>query len=413
MSKRLRLPDKGMKVIKDLFLSVLAYALSAVALTFVVQPAMSRIVDDEVYGRFLTLLSVIRLLVGVFITSLANLRMLRERDYAQKGVKGDFNFQLLLSMALSSVILIVVLYIYQSRSILEYVLCIITMLLIMVHDYFSVYYRVVIQYSKLVLDNILIVVGYGIGLLIYYFVTPVWQIVIIGGYVCGTLYVLFTSPYCRETAKRTPLYGETLKKHGQMSTSMLLRDSINYCDRLLIYPILGGGQVSIYSAASVVGKVIQLVSTPVQRVLLSYIVRRNTVDKKDLKKVLLLSVPLFVVAYAGLYLVGRILLPIMYPQYAEAAAGILWIILMAIIFNTVAAMFNTILMRFDKMSIQIWIPLARLVCYLSCALPLVGAFGLMGFCWGYLTSAVVFLGFTVVRLFMISGKTNEQKAEQQ
>ena len=413
MSKRLRLPDKGIKVIKDLFLSVLAYALSAVALTFVVQPAMSRIVDDEVYGRFLTLLSMIRLLVGVFITSLANLRMLRELDYAEKGVKGDFNFQLLLSMALSSVILVVVLYIYQSRSIWEYVLCIITMLLIMVHDYFSVYYRVVIQYSKLVLDNILIVVGYGIGLLIYYFVTPVWQIVIIGGYVCGTLYVLFTSPYCRETVKRTPLYGETLKKHGQMGTSMLLKDTINYCDRLLIYPILGGGQVSIYSAASVVGKVIQLVSTPVQRVLLSYIVRRNTVDKKDLKKVLLLSAPLFAVAYAGLYVVGRILLPIMYPQYADAAAGILWIILLAIIFNTIAAMFNTILMRFDKTSIQIWIPLARLVCYLACALPLVGAFGLMGFCWGYLASAVVFLGFTVMRLFTISGKTNEQKAEQQ
>lgn len=412
MGKRLQLPSKAVNIFKDLFLSVLAYALSAVTLTFVVQPVMARVVDDDVYGRFLTLLSVIRLLVGMFITSLSSLRMLRDREYTEKGLKGDFNFQLLLSMGLSALILAVILYVYQCRSVVEYVLCLITMFLIMVHDYFSVYYRVVIQYNKLVIDNFLIVIGYGVGLLIYCFVTPVWQIVMISGYVFGTVYVVFTSPYCRETVKRTPLYGQTLKKHGQIGASILLKDAINYCDRLVIYPILGGGQVSVYSAAAVVGKVIQLVSAPAQNVLLSYIVHQNGINKKSLKKILMLSVPAFVVLYAAMYLVGRILLPIMYPQYADAAAGILWIILLAIIFNAIAAMFSTILLRFDKMSIQIWIPLTRLICYLACALPLVGTFGLMGFCWGYLASAVVFLGFTVVRLFVISGKTKEQKAEQ-
>lgn len=391
---------KGLSAIKDLFLSVVAYALPAVALTFIIQPVMSRVVSDEVYGRFLTLLSVIRLLVGVFITSLANLRMLRQRDYEKAGVIGDFNLQLLLSMGLASLVLCGALLFYKSTSVWEYILCILTMLLIMAHDYFSVYYRVVIRYDRLVWDNLCILIGYFVGLAVY-MVFPIWQIVMISGYVAGNLYVFLTSPYCKETLKTTGLLAETQKKHAQMGTSMLLRDSINYCDRLVIYPILGGGQVSVYNAASVVGKVIQLVSTPAQRVILSYIVRQDKLDKRNIKKLLLLSLPLLAVAYGGLYLVGRILLPIMYPQYAEAAAGILWIILLAILLNTCAALVNMILLRFDDMKVQIYVPVIRLVLYLGGALLLVERFGMMGFCWSFLASAVGYVVIVLLRLLML------------
>ena len=47
-----------------------------------------------------------------------------------------------------------------------------------------------------------------------------------------------------------------------------------------MYPILGGNSVSIYNAASVVGKAIQLISVPIERVLLSYISKNNKWNKK-------------------------------------------------------------------------------------------------------------------------------------
>ena len=407
MNKRLQLPGK-FAVVKDLVLSVLAYALPAVTLTFFIQPMMARVVTDDQYGRFLTLLGVIRLLVGVFITSLANLRMLRDKEYQNEGVTGDFNRQLVLSMSLSTLILCGALVFYKSTDPWEYILCIITMLLIMAHDYYSVYYRVVIQYNKLVWDNVCIVVGYAVGLVIYMF-CPIWQIVMISGYVFGMVYVLLTSPYYKETLKKTHLHKNTARQHTQIGASLLLKDSINYCDRMLIYPVLGGAQVSVYNAASVVGKAIQLVSAPAQRVILSYIVRQDALDKRNVKKLLLLGIPGFVVAYIGLYFAGQILLPIMYPQYAAAASNILWIILLSVLLNTFAGLLNTILLRFDKMSIQIAIPAARLVCYLGSTLLLVSPLGLMGFCYGFLASSLVFVGYALIRLLLVCNKPNTDK----
>lgn len=397
---------KAFTIIKDLALSVLAYTLPAVGLSFFIQPAMARVVSDEVYGRFLTLLGLIRLLVGIFITSLANVRQLRDKDYQEKGEQGDFNFQLIVSVALSSILLIVVLYFYQARDFWEYFLCLVTMILIMLHDYYSIYYRVVIQYKKLVIDNIIIVLGHCLGLLIYIHY-PVWQIVMLSGYALGTAYVLFTSPYPKESLRLTSLGKETRKKHLQLGSSHVLKDSINYCDRLLIYPILGGDQVSVYSAAAVVGKVVQLVCGPSQRVILSYIVRQKTLHQKDVKKLLLLSIPLVAIAYGALYLVGLVLLPLMYPQYAQEAEKILWLILLSIVLNAFADILNILLLRFDRTSIQLVISSIRLTCYLSMALLLSGFFGLMGFCYGYFAAAFVFCAFTVTRLLFITGKKKQ------
>lgn len=57
--------------------------------------------------------------------------------------------------------------------------------------------------------------------------------------------------------------------------SNVLARAINYADKILLYPLLGGTMVSVYYAATVFSKVVSLAITPINSVALSYLSKIN------------------------------------------------------------------------------------------------------------------------------------------
>ena len=53
-----------------------------------------------------------------------------------------------------------------------------------------------------------------------------------------------------------------------------------YLDRLIIYPLLGGDAVTVYTVASFFGKSLGIVMTPIAGVLLGYYAQRNFIMTK-------------------------------------------------------------------------------------------------------------------------------------
>lgn len=389
---------KSKSVLQNIVLSLIAYVVPTIALTFVVQPAMSRLVGAESYGLFLTIISVVRLVVATWAASLANLRLLENENYRERKTKGDFNLLLLFSLLVGNALVLGICFWYNpAGTALDFVLTGVVFSLIMLHDYLSVAYRVNLQFSKHAADNAVLTVGFFLGLLVFHHIRY-WQVVFICGYGLAMVFVLLTSDLWREPFRRTERFKGAFVKHQQLSASMALTSSVSYCDKLVVYPILGGNAVSVYNAAAVVGKAIQLISVPMQSVLLSYIVKFKELPAKKVWQAVSAVAALLALGYGAVLLASDILIPIMYPDYYMEAKGYVWIVLLAVAINTLAGLMNALVMRFRGAEKQVVLSAIRLGLYLVVTFALIGKLGLMAMCIGLLCSAIGDLIYVTVLL---------------
>ena len=86
-------------------------------------------------------------------------------------------------------------------------------------------------------------------------------------------------------------------------------------DRLLLFPLAGGAIASIYFSASIIGKIVTLISSPISNVFLSYFVRIKQLTMKNLYGLLILSGILEIMAYGVILLISPLLLRLLYPQW--------------------------------------------------------------------------------------------------
>lgn len=75
------------------------------------------------------------------------------------------------------------------------------------------------------------------------------------------------------------MFKGTLIESTTLFIAGLISRLINYADKLLIYPVLGGEEVAVYYAASIIGKMISMLISPISNVVLSYLAKIE--KKKD------------------------------------------------------------------------------------------------------------------------------------
>ena len=390
---------RSKKVLIDCVLSFIGFAAPTIGLTFIIQPFMAKSMLANDYGFFLTVISVIRLFVNVGICTLANTRLLVQNKYDRLHLCGDFNILFSLISTLASIIILCVMLI-NDRPFCEIFLTTLVIILIMFHDYVTIEYRINLNFKRILIDNIIMLFGYIIGAIIFS-ITNLWQFVFISGYLSALLYVIPTTSLWREPFRKTSEFPHTTRKYTQFMASSAMSDSINYCDRILIYPMLGGFAVSSYNAAAVIGKAVQLINVPIQRVIFSYIAKSNNLQYRLKIAIVVVGAIIFTIAYAILYYSSIYLIPLMYPQFYDAAIIILPIVIAGVIINTYASLINMFVMRFDKASYQVKISTARIVSYLSICLIFTPLYGINAFCYGILISSIVQFLFVLIKFLNI------------
>ena len=143
------------------------------------------------------------------------------------------------------------------------------------HDYITVQYRIELKFNKILINNIFLCLGYVIGLILFSNIIMYWQIVFIVAYGITFIYDMLNTNYIREPLKVTPLMRDTLHQYFLLMASTLLTTAVTYGDRLLLYPILDGTSVSVFSSAQLIGKMMQMLSTPITTFVLAYLVRKD------------------------------------------------------------------------------------------------------------------------------------------
>ena len=352
----------------------------------------------------MALFNAVRLCVSLFIIPLSSIRLLKKKDCIDESkFEKGFNF-LFLTVTAISVLIIIVLGLFYYKFVFDFwamTRLIAVLILLATHDYFSIAFRISIDYKKLLIDNLMIVLGYAIGIFLM-LQFGYWELIFISGYVFGLIYTLTKSNMWRAGVQRF-IKKETIKEYSQLSISSGLNTSTTYCDKMLIYPLIGGLSVSIYNAAAAVSKIMALISVPLRNVFLSYIVDTDkvTISKPKLKKLSFISIGASILIYGVFYFASVILCNFLYPQFFKDALHFIPIILLAVLLETYTGLLKVYLLRFENTLLQTITSITKVSVYLICVLlfTVVASLGLTGFCLSILISECVH--FLMVLIFFI------------
>ncbi len=391
--------DSVKGVIKNFILNFLSFALPTVVLQFVVQPLIAAKLGGDLNGQYLTLMSLNFFLIGISATVLNTVRMLQNEKYEKNNVVGDFNIIFLFYALLLILIMPLGYLLYvKDTNIIDILLYVLIGILYLYHDYIFAQYRLRMQFNKILINNGILIVGYAIGTFLFMFVLPKWQFVFICAYVLTGIYDFANTTFIREPLKKTEFFSETVKKVGSLMVANSLNSSIAYFDKLLLFPLLGGVAVSVYNTASLVGKMLYLVSFPLNSLLLSYLVKIKRFRLASVKKYIFRTVVVLILGYIVCVLVGYPLTDLLYPLWASESHIFIPITVASNLFLLISELINTVLLRYYKISFQMIIQSVNLVMYLGVSLVAMYFWGLLGFSIGV---SIVALIKTVVMLIII------------
>ena len=380
---------KYIEFIKNLGYSFFSFALPTAVLQFVVQPIIANQLGAEENGQYLTLLSLNFFIVGVTATVLNTVRLLQDQKYRENGIAGDFNLIFLMYIVII-VLLMPAGMIYYTKTVnfISIFLYVIIGLLYLYHDYIYAQYRIKLQYNKILISNLILVLGYLIGLLLF-MKTLKWYFVYVVSYFLSFVYDYSNTDFIKEPIKKTVLFNETIQILLTLTISNLLSSAITYFDKLLLYPLMGGASVSIYNSAAIVGKMLLMISAPLSSVFLSYLIQENKLKLNfKIKHCILLSVILL-----GLYvfcvLIGYPLTNLLYPNWSKESQQLIPFVVASSLFLLCGSCMNTILLRFFKTSLQLLIQSIHLLLYIFFSLIGLKLYGLYGFCLGVALSNLI------------------------
>jgi len=367
------------KILKNLIYNIAATAIPIVALQLLLLPLISKHIDDDSYGLAVTIIALMNICPGVLGVALNNIRLI---DYKEGG-QNSGNFQrILLELCIINVFIVTLVSIYYEKTIdTGTILTVFLSLLWVIREYYIVQFQEKLQYSNILVNNILMTIGYLAGYGLFVLIGN-WQLVYIVGYLIGMLHIIIKGDIWKETPVKTREIGHFRKETYWLSLSAILIRVTTYADRLLLYPILGGRLVSVYYAATVIAKLVSMAINPISSVLLAYMSKMQKRPKKALNIVLLLTAVVCIVGYAFILLVSRMVLSILYAEYLEEALPLVPYTTLAMVIYVMISVLNPLILKFFDMKWQLILNGSNAIVYVMFSLIGLKMYGIVGFCIG-------------------------------
>jgi len=372
--------QKYRRIISDFSYNIIAMMIVTIILQIVVYPFLAGNFSAEEYGQLLTIMGIANIFVVSLGGGLNNVRLIRQNMYEEQNVTGDFNLLLFIFSCIGTIIFaVIVMFQFQVTGI-AFALLLLYVFLGIVINYWSVAYRIVINYKANLIYNLFLGVGYLLGIFLAK-KTGNWVLAFAIGEVLGLLYLLKSIALHKERIKLTLLFSKTLKAYLVLIGTNFVANVVTYLDRIFLYPIIGGEQVTIYTVSSFIGKSIGLVITPVAGVLLSYYSQKSfTMTVKKYWKINGITFLAGGIIGGVAILVAPFITGILYPTVIEAARPYLIIANVASLVGALTNILAPSVLKFSNILWQIVLQLVYAVVYIGAGYILMQSMGLMGFC---------------------------------
>lgn len=375
------------KIILDTVFNIIATAIPILVLQLVILPSIARSLGDKEYGLIVTLISLSTILSSSFGNVLNNIRLLTNNEYDKNGISGDFNILLMGSLIINILLITFGTIYYEDEFyILSIVLMILFSCLNLMKEYMIVAFRIKLSFNKILINNIIISLGYFLGLLLFYFLR-VWQLVYISGLVLSLLYITTNSEIIGEKLTKTKFFYKTLHKSSILLFSTLMKSFVLYSDKLLIFPLLGPTAVAVYYSSTLLGKIMSMAIMPVSSVMLSYLTKMEKLSIKKFFVVIGIISSLGIFGYFAAILISEPVLRLLYPEWAEKSMKLIYVTTATAIFEVITSVINPIILRFNNISWQFKINFVNVIIYLALSFVLYQFYGLFGFALGVLIAS--------------------------
>lgn len=376
------------KFVLDSLLNIIATAVPLLILQLVTLPVVGAVLGGDQYGLVITLISLFTLLTLPFGNVLNNIRLLSDNEYKQKKVTGDFNVLLAGSIIISSFMMILgTVYYEDTFSLVSIILMVTIACFNLLREYLLVSFRLKLNYKGILINNLILGIGYLTGTMLFY-LTGYWQFIFIFGSGLSLFYITRNSNLLKEAFTPTTLFKKTTYKSLILFSSSFLETTITYADKLLLFPLLGPAAVSIYYTATIIGKIISMMITPINGVMLSYLTRMEKMKFKNFMYIMVTIGFVGVIGYFATILISHPLLYFLYPNWAADSMELIYITTASAIIRVMSFVIQPFILRFNNINWQLFISGTNVIVYIICTFVFYSFYGLLGFCIGILVANV-------------------------
>lgn len=396
------------KFLKDSSLNIISNLLVVVAIQLIAFPIISRVANSKEFALLIVLYGIAIVIATSLGNTLNNVRLLHREGFDYKGRENVFSKYFIAILIINLIVFTIICVFYSKTFNLNILLMIIFSLLLTSRYYLNVYFRENLNYKNILFVNLSVLIGYIIGIIIFLFI-KLYSVVFLLGEVFGLIYLLRKTVFLKYfSLKRSSFQSENkniLKDYLNFSFINIVINILNYLDRFILLPIIGPVLVNVYFIASTASKMIGLVTTPINNVILSYLTVDN--GNKNLKRfiqinigIIIVSIPMFfIVKYSSLLVVY-----ILYHNYFEKVYLIINLVVLICLLQIFISIFHPFSMRMINSKIILYIQLGYALIYILLAFYGSHIYGIYGFCWSTIISMLLKLLTTNSLVISISMK---------
>ncbi len=385
--------------IKDLAMSVTATAVMNIVIQFLMYPYLERVQGKVAYGATLSVLSIVAI-ISCTLGTAANYSRIVMSTKSVRFKNGDYNIILLVLSAICGVGGIFYVRYLGETSAVAALLFVLLIVFTALRYYSDVEYKINGNFFRYMLFYIAVSVGYIAGMFVYS-LTNQWMLAFIVGEALSVLFVIFKGTiYRRDVLRPSESFPLVAKSMVFLLLSVLIENLTLNADRLLLMVIEGGAAVTIYYTASLLGKIVAMLSVPLNSLIISYLVKYEGGLTKKLWSYATLGIcALGVLAFGGCTLVSPFILNILYPDLRTDIAPYIAPAILGQIFYFISGILLVILLKFRGEKKQFLFNMGYAAEFLIIVLVGTLLFGLDGFVYSCLAAnairfiAVILWGF--------------------
>ncbi|WP_026504113.1 lipopolysaccharide biosynthesis protein [Butyrivibrio sp. NC3005] len=358
-------------------------------LQLIVNPKLESYIGVKEFGTAQFFIAITSIMGTSFGSGASYSRMVASRIRTQKN--GDYNVFLSLifcvSIALSSVVIMMGKSLSKTENVVVETLLLSVLIGITVMRYYSdVEYRMTISFQKYFIFYLCIALGNLVGIAVFPY-TGSWYFTIFLGEILAVMFtVLSGSIYKKPFFEKSDSSCENVKSCFVLSFANLLASPVMYADRILTGTFVGDEAVTCFYTASLIGKIVAMVTTPLNGIIISYLTRYKVSFSKKVFR--LITITAFIIAIIGSIctsIVSELFVHTLYPDVYGMAKPYFLLANAGQVFYFISGSLMVIVLNFTKEKCQFLINLIYFVLFMIIVVPATFWFGLYGIAYGLLT----------------------------
>ena len=340
-------------LIRDLFFNTLGFGIYIATQQILLMPIMAKIFPEEEFAKIVLYISVFAIVTNVLGSELGIVKQVKRDEIRENSDYNRILLQLFPFIILVSIVTLCIL----KFNVIEIIMLTITILLGNTRLYSAAHFRANKDFKKIVIQNVLYLIGTVLGLFITYKLKMI-AIPMLLAEVISLIFDILNTDIIKTGVSKTQSNKEIWKTFAGFGFISFLINMTTYFDKIIIYPILGDNAVNVYYATSSMSKILSLITNPLHGVILSWLKGNDDEFKRKVTTVTLkANIPMLIITFLLSIPLTYIAVMILYPQYLEDSRKLIIPICIGVAFSTASSIVKAILMKYieSKKLVKIYV----------------------------------------------------------